>query len=81
MRGIESDIGRIAHAVRDSRSDREMSVQDLQGWWSRIDDAGFRSRHSMRAEAPQDRPWGLRDMVLIDPSGVLWRIAQAAAPG
>ena len=58
-----------------------MSVQDLQGWWSRIDDAGFRSRHSMRAEAPQDRPWGLRDMVLIDPSGVLWRIAQAAAPG
>lgn len=30
----------------------------------------------VRAEPPEDRPWNLRDMILNDPSGVLWRIAQ-----
>ena len=28
---------------------------------------------------PQDRPWGMRDFTLFDPSGVLWRIAQNIA--
>ena len=28
------------------------------------------------AEPPEDRPWQMRDFVLIDPSGVLWPIAQ-----
>jgi uncharacterized glyoxalase superfamily protein PhnB len=27
-------------------------------------------------EPPEDRPWGMRDFVLVDPTGVLWRIAQ-----
>ena len=28
-------------------------------------------------DAPEkDQPWGMRDFVVIDPSGVLWRIAQ-----
>ena len=30
------------------------------------------------AEPPEDRPWNMRDLVLVDPSGVLWRIAQGA---
>ena len=25
---------------------------------------------------PEQRPWKMRDFVLIDPSGVLWRIAE-----
>ncbi len=27
--------------------------------------------------APVDRPWGARDFVLVDPSGVRWRITQS----
>ncbi len=29
--------------------------------------------------APQDRPWRQRDLVLCDPSGVLWLVAQYTA--
>jgi len=28
------------------------------------------------AIAPVDQPWGIRDFVLTDPTGVLWRIGQ-----
>jgi uncharacterized glyoxalase superfamily protein PhnB len=28
------------------------------------------------AQPPADRPWGMRDFVIVDPTGVLWRIAQ-----
>jgi hypothetical protein len=27
-------------------------------------------------EPPADRPWGMRDFVIVDPTYVLWRIAQ-----
>jgi hypothetical protein len=35
-----------------------------------------RRRRRRRAEPPEDRPWKMRDLVLVDPSDVLWRIAQ-----
>jgi uncharacterized glyoxalase superfamily protein PhnB len=28
------------------------------------------------AQPPEDRPWGLRDFVLTDPTSVLWRIGR-----
>ncbi len=31
-------------------------------------------------DAPVNRPWGTRDFVLTDPSGVRWRITQAKSP-
>jgi len=30
----------------------------------------------VKAHAPEDRPWDMRDFVLFDPTGVLWRIGQ-----
>jgi uncharacterized glyoxalase superfamily protein PhnB len=30
----------------------------------------------VKAEPPADRPWGLRDFIIVDPTGVLWRIGQ-----
>lgn len=56
-----------------------LALPDLNRFWQRIDAAGLVARyaeHGVRAEAPALRPWGLVDMTLIDPSGVLWRIAQ-----
>ena len=32
--------------------------------------------YGIRLDAPEQRPWAMRDFVLSDPSGVLWRIAQ-----
>jgi len=54
-------------------------LPDLAAFWQRIEADGLVARyaaHGVRAEAPALRPWGLVDMTLIDPSGVLWRIAQ-----
>jgi hypothetical protein len=33
-------------------------------------------RYGVKAHAPKDRPWGVRDFVIVDPTGVLWRIGQ-----
>ena len=54
-----------------------MQVDDLDTWADGA--AQVAARYGVRFEAPEMRPWGLRDCVLIDPTGVLWRVAQRAA--
>ena len=49
-------------------------VEDVQAWWTQVKSAA--APFGIAVEPPADRPWGLRDFPLIDPSGVLWRIAQ-----
>ncbi|MNF73671.1 hypothetical protein D3C84_556780 [compost metagenome] len=51
-------------------------VQDVESWWRMVRDSGVIERHGVRAIPPQDQPWGMRDFILFDPSGVLWRIGQ-----
>ena len=51
-------------------------VKDVDAWWSSIQDKKIIEKYGVRAEPPEDRPWKLRDFILVDPSGVLWRIAQ-----
>lgn len=51
-------------------------VKDVDAWWSAIQDKKIIEKYRVRAEPPEDRPWKLRDFILVDPSGVLWRIAQ-----
>ena len=52
-------------------------VDDLEAWV----EAGARlaaryADYGVRASAAEQRPWGLPDMTLIDPTGVLWRITE-----
>lgn len=49
-------------------------VENADDWWQHICERRIRENYAVRAEPPEDRPWGLRDLVLIDPAGVLWRI-------
>ena len=51
-------------------------LPDLDAFWHSIQQQGLAARYGVRAEPPALRPWGLVDMTLIDPSGVLWRISQ-----
>ncbi len=51
-------------------------LDDLAGFWAGLEKSGLVARYGVRAEPPTERPWGLVDMTLTDPSGVLWRIAQ-----
>jgi catechol 2,3-dioxygenase-like lactoylglutathione lyase family enzyme len=54
-------------------------VEDVDAWWAHVQAQGIVAKYGVRAEPPEDRPWGLRDFPLIDPSGVLWRIGQNIA--
>lgn len=55
-------------------------VDDADAWWRSIEASRLAERYLVRAEPPADRPWGMRDFVLFDPSGVLWRIGQTQPP-
>ncbi len=52
-------------------------VEDVDAWWDRVSVAA--QEFGLTVEKPADRPWGLRDFPLIDPSGALWRIGQRLA--
>ena len=51
-------------------------VEDVDAWWRHVQAEGLQSKYQIMLEPPADRPWGLRDFVITDPTGVLWRIGQ-----
>jgi uncharacterized glyoxalase superfamily protein PhnB len=53
-----------------------MLVADVDGWWRHVQATELAQRYGVKAMPPEDRPWGIRDFVLCDPCGVLWRIGQ-----
>ncbi|WP_254063295.1 hypothetical protein [Rhodanobacter sp. L36] len=53
-----------------------MLVPDVEQWWRHVVDHQLATRYGVRTEPPEDRPWGMRDFVICDPTGVLWRIGQ-----
>ena len=55
-------------------------VEDVDAWWRYVEAQGLTGRYGVMAEAPSDKPWGLRDFVITDPTGVLWRIGQNIEP-
>lgn len=55
----------------------QLMVDDLDAWWSHVESLDLPSRFGVPApKAPAVQPWGLRIAYVIDPSGVLWHIAQ-----
>ena len=51
-------------------------VGDVEAWWRHVQKAQLVAKYGLRAEPPADRSWGMRDFTIVDPTGVLWRIAQ-----
>jgi catechol 2,3-dioxygenase-like lactoylglutathione lyase family enzyme len=51
-------------------------VEDVEAWWRHVQAQELAAKYDVRAEPPADRPWGIRDFVIVDPTGVLWRIGQ-----
>jgi hypothetical protein len=64
--------------VRDLAENLQMHllVHDVDAWWKHVENAQLREKYGVRAEPPADRSWKMRDFVLFDPAGVVWRIAQ-----
>jgi hypothetical protein len=50
-------------------------VKDVDAWWAQIQAKQISQRYAVRAEPPGDKG-KMRDFILFDPAGVLWRIAQ-----
>jgi len=51
-------------------------VEDVEAWWRHVQAQGLAANYGVTVEPPEDRSWGLRDFVVVDPTGVLWRIGQ-----
>lgn len=54
-----------------------LMVDDLDAWWAHIETLDLAKRFGVPPpRAPAMQPWGLRTVYVVDPSGVLWHIAQ-----
>jgi uncharacterized glyoxalase superfamily protein PhnB len=51
-------------------------VENVDAWWRRGQAQGVTAKDRMKVEPPEERPWGMRDFVLVDPAAVLWRMGQ-----
>jgi uncharacterized glyoxalase superfamily protein PhnB len=55
----------------------QLMVDDLDAWWSHIMTLDLPARFGVTAPKPPAlQPWGLRVAYVVDPSGVLWHVAQ-----
>jgi catechol 2,3-dioxygenase-like lactoylglutathione lyase family enzyme len=51
-------------------------VEDVDAWRAKVDESGIAARYGVAVSEVRLQPWRMRDFTLVDPSGVLWRIAQ-----
>jgi len=51
-------------------------VEDVDAWWDRVNERQIARKYGVKILPPEQRPWKMRDFVLVDPTGVLWRIAE-----
>ena len=55
----------------------QLMVEDLDAWWDHITALDLPGQFGVPSpKAPAMQPWGLRIAYVVDPSGVLWHIAQ-----
>jgi hypothetical protein len=55
----------------------QLMVDDLDAWWTHINGLDLPGRFGVRPpKPPEAQPWGLRVAYVVDPSGVLWHVAQ-----
>ena len=51
-------------------------VENVDAWWRHVEAQELDVKYGVKIEPPADRPWAMRDFVIVDPTGVLWRIGQ-----
>ena len=55
----------------------QLMVDDVDAWWAHIDGLDLPAAFGVPApRAPALQPWGLRIAFVVDPSGILWHVAQ-----
>jgi len=51
-------------------------VENVGEWHHKISEAGLAEKYKVEVSPVELQPWRMRDFTLLDPSGVLWRIAE-----
>jgi len=51
-------------------------VENVDDWWLHVKGTGVIEKYGVKASPPEIRPWKMKDFVLTDPSGVLWRFGE-----
>jgi catechol 2,3-dioxygenase-like lactoylglutathione lyase family enzyme len=72
----------LQHFYREEHASNFMMhllTSDVEAWWQHVIASRLTERYGVLVEALGDRPWGLRDFAIVDPTGVLWRIGQNIA--
>ena len=55
----------------------QLMVDDLDAWWAHLASLDLPGRFNVAAPRPPAlQPWGLTVAYVVDPSGVLWHVAQ-----
>ena len=55
----------------------QLMVEDLDAWWEQISLLDLPGKFGVPPlKAPAMQPWGLRIAYVVDPSGVLWHVAE-----
>ena len=55
----------------------QLMVDDLDAWWAHVMTLDLAKQFAVPPpRAPEMQPWGLRIAYVVDPSGVLWHVAQ-----
>lgn len=53
-----------------------VQVEDVGAWRAQVEASGVIGKYGVMATAVESQPWGMRDFVFTDPTGVLWRVGQ-----
>jgi len=55
----------------------QLMVDDLDIWWAHVESLDLKKHFGVPSPKPPAlQPWGLRVAYVVDPSGVLWHIAE-----
>lgn len=53
-----------------------LTVEDLDAWYAQVKASGlFDLYETAQINAPQNFPWGVREVHFTDPAGVCWHVA------
>jgi hypothetical protein len=51
-------------------------VEDVDAWHAAICEAALTEKYGVKVGQVESQPWRMRDFIVVDPSGVLWRVGQ-----
>lgn len=51
-------------------------VDDVDEWWDHLLKTGIKDKYQIVLKPPQDYPWGIREIHMLDPTGVFWHFGK-----